>query len=76
MSEQLFEAGCEFCMQLPYLNVDGNPIVVDINWHDAEALVRRHKTHRVMKASSKLYVLTPITTAATGVEFQIGGVRY
>jgi hypothetical protein len=65
-----------YYIQLPYLNGNGDPITVRLaNEFDAQQLVDA-KTHRKLQAEKGSYVLTPIVTAATNVEFQIGSTRY
>jgi hypothetical protein len=63
-----------FFLQLPYLNVEGNPLAVEISSYGAEQLVVRAKTHYV-HGSGGVFVVTPIVPPAVDVEYQAGSKR-
>ena len=61
----------DYLLQLPYLNDEGNAIVVHIKWHDARQLVEAD-THHLLLADKGLYLVTPIKPAVTNHVYQIG----
>ena len=63
-----------YLLQLPYLNEEGNPIVVGINKSDVGQL-RDNGTHEII-SSGPVVVATPIVRAVTHHTFQIGGNAY
>lgn len=63
-----------YLLQLPYLNDEGKPVVINTTRNDAEML-REHGTHRFI-VHDNVFVVTPIVPAKTGVTFQIGQAAY
>jgi hypothetical protein len=77
----IFETGeyanCGFMLQLPYLNDDGNPRVIDITPGSAHQLFAA-KTHRCLHAfthsvtGKQWFPLTPIVAPAQNHVYQLG----
>ena len=63
-----------YLLQLPYLNDEGKPVVVNTTRYDAEML-REYGTHTFI-VHGNVFVVTPIAPAKTGVTFQIGNPAY
>ena len=66
----IFHEGNTFLLQLPYLNEQGNPIVIRTVWHDAERLVKGG-THKIL-GGPDLWVLSPKVPAVVKHQFQLG----
>jgi len=64
-----------YLLQLPYLNENGKPRVVNIRRYDA-TMLRDAGTHECLGAESGVIVVTPIMPAETNVTFQIGQPAY
>jgi hypothetical protein len=64
-----------YLLQLPYLNEQGNPRVIEIDESAAEQLLRA-KSHRAFHMTDDCSGLTPIVRAAVDVQFQLGSQRY
>ena len=66
-----FNRDNDYLIQLPYLNEMGNARVIGIQYYEASQLVESG-SHKLLKADSHLYVLTPIKAAVVNHIFQVG----
>ncbi len=60
----------QFMMQIPYINKEGTPRVIETTFGDARMLVRA-KSHKAIKMDESCVLVTPIKAPIPGLFYRI-----